>query len=84
VIFLNLSGESLNMSNKSLKTNTYILTPTKKGEVFKGTRQTIYQSSLKVVQTNDASNDTLYGDLEARYGCGFAQWLIDDLNKQKN
>ncbi len=28
-------------------------------------------------------NDTLYEDLEARYGSGFAQWIIDGLNKGK-
>jgi hypothetical protein len=30
-----------------------------------------------------SSNDRLQEELEARYGAGFAQWLIDDLKKKK-
>lgn len=29
-----------------------------------------------------AANDTLYEILERRYGGGFAQWVIDGLNRQ--
>jgi len=28
-----------------------------------------------------AANDTLFKDLESRWGSGFAQWLVDGLGK---
>jgi hypothetical protein len=34
------------------------------------------------VSTHPAANDTLYSELELRYGGAFAQWIVDGLPPQ--
>ncbi len=55
---------------------------------MKATQQHIHWNDVLDAQPQQqafpmVANDTLYKELEMRYGGGFAQWIIDDLNRTK-
>lgn len=52
------------------------------GQKARSQQEGVPTVEIKIVGT--VANDSLQEELEARYGVGFAQWVIDGLNKSRN
>ena len=63
--------------NKSLKTNSYNDLTQEEVRTLLVLNQEIQRKSGTAEL---AANDTLYDELEARYGGGFAQWITDRIS----
>lgn len=71
------------VNKNTIKTDTYLDISAAEAQGLKALKASYVESrrhTLKIRKGADAANDSLYEELEARYGGGFAQWVTDRLN----
>ena len=71
----------MTQTNKNqLQTTTYCKVSAQDSVALMSLHQERRRQARKSGQADDAANDTLYNELESRYGGGFAQFVVDRLN----